>query len=249
MLFAADVFHPLLTPLTTITYTTGLSEGEAAHGADQERLPPGALSLRHGFPQWFDGGNDPTPTTKGNVDEQSVHESLSAAADFEGVKSSSLAELPVEEIHVVDVLRYVRRCFEEEDVLDSVPFEAAGNPGAWYGWRAHRAKGKSSVKSRVTSEPEGGAGGGNEGQRKHSRKSSSVKGYDTPNCARRPSEWNWDGVWEERVKKAVQASLAEPALFGAGASRDEIRFQKGFDDGVELESVQASMRQHLQGFE
>src|SRR3954468_18567199 len=51
--FSTDVFHPLLTPLTTYTYTTGSSDTDTVSATDEERLPPGGFSLRHGFPQWF----------------------------------------------------------------------------------------------------------------------------------------------------------------------------------------------------
>ena len=30
--------------------------------------------------------------------------------------------------------------------------------------------------------------------------------------------WNWEGVWEERVRKGVEGSLAEPVLFGGAGS-------------------------------
>lgn len=40
--------------------------------------------------------------------------------------------------------------------------------------------------------------------------------------ARRPGEWNWEGVWEERVKKGIAASLSEPVLFGGVGSTDDV---------------------------
>jgi hypothetical protein len=39
---------------------------------------------------------------------------------------------------------------------------------------------------------------------------------------RRPEEWNWEGVWEERVKRGIAASLSEGVLFGNGGTADEV---------------------------
>jgi hypothetical protein len=41
---------------------------------------------------------------------------------------------------------------------------------------------------------------------------------------RKPGEWNWEGVWEERVKRGVQASLSEAVLFGQGQGDEVISF-------------------------
>lgn len=39
---------------------------------------------------------------------------------------------------------------------------------------------------------------------------------------RRPGEWNWNGVWEHRVKEAVAASLSESVLYGASGAPDDL---------------------------
>src|SRR5699024_3148272 len=52
--FTTDIFHPLLVPLTTYTFTTGSDDAtDTVSATDEERLPPGGFSLRHGFPHWF----------------------------------------------------------------------------------------------------------------------------------------------------------------------------------------------------
>jgi hypothetical protein len=51
-----------------------------------------------------------------------------------------------------------------------------------------------------------------------------VEGNSVLGRNRRPGEWNWEGVWEDRVRKAVKASLSEPALYGAGIGEDIVRF-------------------------
>lgn len=51
--FTTDIFHPLIVPLTTYTFSTGSSNEDPVSATDEERLPPGGFSLRHGFPHWF----------------------------------------------------------------------------------------------------------------------------------------------------------------------------------------------------
>ena len=45
--FTTDIFHPLIVPLTTYTFTTGSSNEVPVSATDEERLSPGAFSLRH----------------------------------------------------------------------------------------------------------------------------------------------------------------------------------------------------------
>lgn len=111
-----------------------------------------------------------------------------------------------------EVLRYIRSAFDDEDVLDSVPLEAAGNPGAWHAWRSHR---KLTAGTTLPGQDEsvgvGSAGG-----------AQTEMAPATPLTTRRPGEWNWEGVWEERVKKGIAASLSEGVLFGNAGTADEV---------------------------
>lgn len=205
MTFSTDVFHPLLTPLTTYTYTTGSAESDTVSATDEERLPPGGFSLRHGFPHWF-GRTRPSGPTSRHASESGV--ASPARSDFNVTPGAPGAPRPAEEISIVRMLEYMRSTFSDESILDSLPLEAAANPGAYHAWRAHRApilraqqssSASPSPEPLIVDKPEGGHALG-------------------PN--RRPGEWNWEGVWEERVRKAVKASLSEPVLFGAGAGED-----------------------------
>src|ERR1700761_791163 len=54
--FSTDIFHPLITPLTTYMYTTDIQDSGTVSATDAERLPPGGFSLRDGFPCWFGRG-------------------------------------------------------------------------------------------------------------------------------------------------------------------------------------------------
>src|SRR5271168_3435100 len=51
--FSTDIFHPLITPLTTYMYSTDIHDSGTVSATDDERLPPGGFSLRDGFPGWF----------------------------------------------------------------------------------------------------------------------------------------------------------------------------------------------------
>jgi hypothetical protein len=197
--FSSDIFHPLLTPLTTYTYTTNVSDTDTVSASDQERLPPGGFSLRHGFPQWFN---------------QSRQGSAASATP----RSNS-------PITVFGVLDYIRSSFNDEDSLSSIPLEAAANPGAYHAWHTQRARNLQSSRavSPQSSPPSKRSSGlENISGSLNVEPSSSPAGRGR---RLRPGEWNWDGVWEERVKRGVQSSLAEPTLFGlAGAGDDIIRF-------------------------
>jgi len=182
--FSSDIFHPLLTPLTTFTYTTSTSDANTVSASDDERLPPGGFSLRHGFPQWFrrsrvQGGNPKTPSI--------------ATASLSDSKQQSTSSATVT---VYQVLEYIRSAFSEESFLDAIPLEAAANTGAYHAWHTHRLY----LMSPSDDSPQ----------------------QSVPGRARKPGEWNWEGVWEERVKKGVQSSLSEQMLFGAAVGGDDI---------------------------
>jgi hypothetical protein len=152
------------------------------------------------------------------------------------------------DVSTYNVLRYIRSTFDEEEVLDKVPLEAAGNPGAWHAWRTHRVKaGKimnvEGSKDKNTwrdglSDEESPGGGVPEGYQRL------AGGTSSPMTARRPGEWNWDGVWEVRVKKGMDGSLAEAALFGKDAGNDLIRFLSM--EGEEVEAIKENIKRSLE---
>ncbi|KAI1481538.1 UBC-like protein [Daldinia eschscholtzii] len=232
--FSTDMFHPLITPLSTYMYSTDVQDNGTVSATDAERLPPGGFSLRHGFPGWFRRSSRGLNTgsgaqSSGQQDEQQTPHrppppSMSSAGT-PGSKGSAVGTSPGftetnrKEISTYEVLRYIRSTFSDEDVLDSIPLEAAGNPGAWHAWRTHRID-----NGKVFSDaPEGTDSIDDDPAPK-----------ETPDSPRKPGEWNWEGVWEERVKKAVTASLSEPVLFGGvGATDDVIRFLNMEDSDVD----------------
>ncbi|KAJ9305354.1 hypothetical protein DTO217A2_5145 [Paecilomyces variotii] len=254
--FSTDIFHPLIVPFTTYTFTTGSSNADPVSATDEERLPPGGFSLRHGFPHWFGrarrstdasvassrnvSGSAPASAGRDSIgsagrpsepgsneqktqndaagpssprqDEQDTGNDASGLNAPAGGVSASQRVSPVpcadrpgeykKDVPVVALLNYIRSTFDDEKVLDSLPLEAAGDPGAWHAWRAHRRlPGASSTGD-----------------------ASSKKGNPQ---ARRPGEWNWEGVWEKRVLSGIAASQSDAMLFGGtprSGSDETIRF-------------------------
>ncbi|KAJ4371358.1 hypothetical protein N0V83_004575 [Neocucurbitaria cava] len=225
--FSTDVFHPLLTPLTTYTYTTGSSDTDTVSATDEERLPPGGFSLRHGFPHWFGRARRSAPSSRevsGSLIGSPAQTSTPVGSDFSnvtlGASGGSLAPNP---ITIVKILEYIRSTFNEESVLDSLPLEAAANPGAYHAWRTYQGpllQAQQSVSTSPSLDPTT--------EKEEEEEEPSALGRN-----RRPGAWNWEGVWEERVGKAIKSSLSEPVLFGASAGEDIIRFREGDDETIE----------------
>jgi hypothetical protein len=215
--FSTDIFHPFLTPLTTYTYTTGATDSDTVSASDDERLPPGGFSLRHGFPHWFarsrrsatssrtpSGQTAPaaasgSPLRKSETAAQNVgaEASNAAAASTTGAAAAVTGD-ETRQVCVAEVLKYIQSTFVDEAMLDSIPVETAANPGAYHAWRTYRGKDTSS-KTESASQPASDASG----------------------RSRRPGEWNWEGVWEDRVRKGIKASMSDPVLFAGGT--DEVR--------------------------
>lgn len=195
--FLQDVFHPLVTPLTTYTHSTR-ERGGTLSAADEEKLPPGGLVLSQAFPEWFGkhvGGGD-----------ESVQE-----GEGEGkgdAERTTPREAPTTEPpHIASLLHFLRLLFSVPDIIDDVPLSLAANPSAWHAWRSHRAK---ILGERAQSPAKIGGSAGESGGSEGSVSPRAAQ----PGGARRPGEWNWSGVWEDRVRKVVAASRAEGTLFG-----------------------------------
>lgn len=244
--FTTDIFHPLLTPLTTYTYTTGSSESDPVSATDEERLPPGGFSLRHGFPLWFQrarrsAGNSATSSRNVSGSHGSIDQQVQAASsarmqspmtpDLPGSSRGSPARLrqagvsfegPPKDVTVIEVLRYVRSAFAEEDVLDALPLEAAGNPGAWHAWRAHRRATRQQSPSSSSEEASQVQPDDIETELAAPGAHQRLAGSRSTARARQPGEWNWEGVWEERVRRGVDASQSDAVLYGSAGGKDDI---------------------------
>ncbi|KAL2824087.1 hypothetical protein BDW59DRAFT_87997 [Aspergillus cavernicola] len=224
--FATDVFHPLIVPLTTYTFSTGVSNEDPVSATDEERLPPGGFSLRHAFPHWFgrakrsaigsvpssravslNGANaEGAEMTAGKEDSTADSKESVPHETNEGDVAAAPVEIPQKtrtSIPALEILDYIRTSFDDETILDSVPFEAAGNPSAWHAWKAHRKDTDTAVAT-------------------------SSSNRDNPQ-ARLPGDWNWDGIWSRRVQYEVEASQSDSTLFGSstrGTADEMIRFNR-----------------------
>jgi hypothetical protein len=246
-------------------YTTDIHGSGTVSATDEERLPPGGFSLRHGFPSWFGRGSrrsaDRERGGKGSLQTPLKGSGIESPGSVISGTANSVSPTPRQtsggvaaggkgDITTFDVLRYIRSTFDEEEVLDAVPLEAAGNPGAWHAWRTHRIK---SGKLSPTSETKE-KNAWHDGLSEDEEIPSAPEGYrrlaggtSSPMQSRRPGEWNWEGVWEVRVKKGVEGSLAEAVLFGKDAGDDLISFLKM--DVEQVEAIQENIRRSLESVE
>ena len=198
--FISDIFHPLVTPLTTYTYTTGSASSDPISATDEERLPPGGFSLQHKFPHWFKrsqrsglssvGSSRQVSGSQGaaqdSVKKSSADPHLDPSSSTGGPPSPAFShnftpQIPhllgqlQQQTSMIQVLQYVKQVFSDESGLDTLPLEAAGNEGAWKAWRAYRIS-KGAISPVV----------------------------DPKSGKRESDEWDWNGVWEERVRRGDQ---------------------------------------------
>ncbi|KAF2138029.1 uncharacterized protein K452DRAFT_291071 [Aplosporella prunicola CBS 121167] len=188
--FSTDIFHPLVTPLTTYTYTTGSASGDTVSATDEQRLPPGGFSLRHGFPQWFQ--RPPRSPSTPRI----LPGALSVAPVVH--EAGPTPEMDFESPPVVKILKYVQDTFTDEAILDTITVESAANPGAYHAWQSYR-----------------------ETQNTEAQPMKKDAGPPATR-SRRPGEWNWEGVWEERVKKGIQMCTSDAVVHASGEGGDEV---------------------------
>ncbi|RKF75442.1 hypothetical protein GcM1_234110 [Golovinomyces cichoracearum] len=242
--FSTDMFHPLITPLTTYIYTIDIQVSSTISASDTKQLPPGGFSLRHGFPGWFAPDKNAGKLSNTNKTEgtDSSHKSVpvtSIISDPYGVGKgdTSLRENWRQETGIYEVLKYIRSTFDDENVLNQIPLSAAGNPGAWYAWQTHRTKlGKIKTRSEglnsiaASEKPYRDDKNIEEHQNNLPIVTTQVSdvGLDgagpQPAKAKNPREWNWEGVWEFRVKKCLKTAISDSVLFGKDTADNLIRF-------------------------
>lgn len=146
-----------------------------------------------------DGEGSRDAVTNGRASDVSsspvTSRSEAAVSEVGDAINSPLAQRPVNPstesksvVPVYDILDYIRSTFDDATVLDSLPVEAAGNPGAWHAWRAHR-RGASDSGYLKRGSPQ----------------------------ARLPGDWHWDGIWARRVQEEIENSHSEQMLFGSAS--------------------------------
>ena len=193
-----------MTPLTTYTFSTDSQQSETVSASDDNRLPPGGFSLRHGFPAWFtDDQNITAPIESGSPRsslDQNDHLRLARLTSVQhGAENHKQAanEHPLAPTRIWDILCYMKSTFDDEMVLDSLPIMEAANDRAWKAWQAHQR----SIHN-LSGPP--------------SKDNESDASPEHRQIARVPDDWNWDGVWQDRVREGINASISKPTLFGAG---------------------------------
>lgn len=123
---------------------------------------------------------------------------FSGSTDDSAISSST----PVQEeprdpkISIIQILRYIVSSFSNEELLDSITLNCAANAGAYHAWRTFRGN---------------NGPGGNRSDRTENH---------AAGRSRRPGEWNWEGVWEARIKKGVSTSLSEAVLYGTSSGEE-----------------------------
>ncbi|KAI9706084.1 MAG: hypothetical protein M1836_005490 [Candelina mexicana] len=263
--FTTDIFHPLITPLTTYTYTTGSASNETVSARDDERLPSGGFSLRDRFPHWFgrsrrcaqesgsssrnvsgsikSGDGDSSSQTQTST--ESRPSALSPSATTTSSRSSLVARTSrsdggsirasprKDDITIIEILQYMRSSFEDETLLDSLPIDTAGNPGAWHAWRSHRTRKGHTFEVPSQNKPTRDASSEGSGAKTPPADYQQLPGGMSAHGTRRPGEWSWDGVWEERVRRGINQSNSDAVLYGnMGGGNDVIRFLNMGDDMI-----------------
>ncbi|KAL8929362.1 MAG: hypothetical protein Q9172_000535 [Xanthocarpia lactea] len=210
VIFNTDIFHPLVTPLTTYTYGSSSSNSGAVGATDEEVLPPGGFGLSDAFPHWF-GVSKRRTASSGNSSRSASAQV--GASDGEIPSCTEMEVKPSAEYMplrapIAKVLDYVKRSFDDVDVLNGLPAEAATNPGAWKAWQAQRCSMQQQGRLGKASSDGKQESNGSRGQPKHS------------------DDWSWEGVWERRVRKGVDASISDQVLFGASGGNELVGLRK-----------------------
>ncbi|KAJ4210072.1 hypothetical protein NW767_000347 [Fusarium falciforme] len=244
------MFHPLITPLTTYVYSTEIEDSGTVSASDQERLPPGGFSLRHGFPDWFGRGRRSMIEARRTSGQQTSSPGPTGSISSATTTPASSAGKPSymrtgkKSVSAYEVLHYIRSTFDDEEVLDSVPLAAAGNPGAWHAWRTHRRAAGKPTEDTAAAPPQGEEKPKEEGEQASEQTQDKATPASLTVTTRHPGEWNWDGVWEDRVKKGIASSLSEPVLYGGTNTADDlIKFLPMEDNDVD--SVKENLRRTL----
>jgi len=134
---------------------------------------------------------------------------------------SSLSEQKPESISIYEILDYVKSSFSSEALISSIPLDAAANPGAYHAWHTYRGKQSDYPHPRSQQSSEKGSRDGMSAISTGSEDAASSATVASGRT-RKPGQWNWEGVWEERVRKGVSASISESVLFGTAANGEDM---------------------------
>lgn len=242
--FTTDIFHPLVTPLMTYTCSSSTQSNDNIHVSAEEYLPPGGFSLLHGFPLWFEKQESSSASSMPSSQiscglcqhQRQSHEIQGVDKLASGSTSNDSSEHTCSprrrdrahtletcgsvkaHVGIITVLNYVKKAFDDAELLDTIPLNSAANAGAWKAWRAHRKDIlDTSTESRGSLAPRNGR------DLRNTKDEGTL--LQTPSHS---DDWNWDGVWRDRVQTSIIASTSEPVLYGASGGDDPVRVQHRF---------------------
>lgn len=203
-------------PLTQYTFSTGaLDSAGTVSASDEDRVPPGSFSLRHGFPQWSTRTRN--KSTRSSLESASdLNSTTNEGTSIDASQEDSNDPLDTRGL-TLRILEHLKRALEDEVFLDDLPFAVVGNPSAWHAWRAYRGLAKDQARGR-----------------------SPDRDAETPKPPASPkqmSDWNWDGVWESRVQDSINASISEGGLY---TNQGLVKFSKM--DKVQLAEIRQQLR-------
>ncbi|RAL05189.1 putative ubiquitin-conjugating enzyme [Aspergillus ibericus CBS 121593] len=254
--FATDVFHPLIVPLTTYTFSTGASSEDPVSATDDERLPPGGFSLRHGFPHWFGRARRGLTTSVSSPRETSARnstasEGVSGSLCREGVAENT-AEMP--EAQAQSDGENENESEDENGERETVapsPVEKPVEPRHTVPVTEllNYIRSTFDDETVLDSLPLEAAGNPSawhawKAHRRGSKSSATLSGSKKGSSpqARSPGDWHWDGIWARRVQNEIEASSSDAMLFGnanRGGVEEMIRFSRL--DATTLASVKEMM--------
>ncbi|KAK1146970.1 hypothetical protein N8T08_002298 [Aspergillus melleus] len=238
--FATDVFHPLIVPLTTYTFSTNASSEDPVSATDEERLPPGGFSLRHGFSHWF--GRDKRNGTGSNASfgTGSIHGSTAEGETtdvvskdgsvHENVDPSSKPQCEGEGDRATGEKVDTSSVSQQEDKVQSVPVSMLLD-------YIRTTFDDETVLDSLPLEAAGNPSAWHAWKAHRKDSGNSSLGYNAKRGSpqtRLPGDWHWDGIWAKRVQHEIEASHSESTLFGSaarGGTEDTIRFSR-LDDAT-----------------
>lgn len=190
---------------------------------DEERLPPGGFSLRHGFPHWF--GRDKRNDTGSNA---SVGASSVRGSDHEGetpdtvskdgsvhkdVEPSSPKPQSKIDSDGTEEKRIDTSGSQRGDKVQSVPVSILLD-------YIRSTFDDETVLDSLPLEAAGNPSAWHAWKAHRKDSGNSSLGYDAKRGSpqtRLPGDWHWDGIWAKRVQHEVEASHSDSTLFGNSA--------------------------------
>ena len=216
------MFHPLIVPLTTYTFSTGTSSDDPVSATDEERLPPGGFSLRHGFPHWFGrakksgivstaSSRNVSHSGSGVVPGDKANDTATEGSPNDADETApSSTQQPQEEGNNEESnqerIAAVPSADQFSERKESVPVSVLLN-------YIRSTFDDETVLDSLPLEAAGNPSAWHAWRAHRNGSSNSASKKGGPHT-RLPGDWHWDGIWAKRVRNEIEASTSDPALFG-----------------------------------